>query len=259
MEPVIGDEIMYEIKRLHADMRQSYRDKGIDQPLNGTAVTARLPWSGYYYFDPPSPGTIATYHRSTGMALEPPEKEWLPEAVLIGRRELRALAELAAAQGVKSHCDDREIAPYIKPEAKTPEKEIRPAAPPGVHFTPEVRIGDEVKNKYLNHLGEMMSRGFIDQQEYDARLAVMMTAKVKEELERLVQDLPGMTVREPLPSAPVDRSPGYLLHLSLVSMAGSLALCTAGLVFAGLTLMGGFMWGLLFFSIVISLYCIVKR
>jgi Domain of unknown function (DUF1707) len=259
MEPVIGDEIMYEIKRLHADMRRQYRIMGIDQPLNGTAVTARLPWSGYYYFDPPSPGTIATYQqRSAGMALVPPEKEWLPEVIFLGRNELRQLAEAAAARGLRSQYGGREIAPYIQPETAGKPTQEKDITPPGVHLTPELRVGDETRNKFLGHLADMMSRGFIDQQEYDARLAIMMRAQTREDLKLLVKDLPSLIITEP-PSSPENRSPCYLLYLSLVSMAGSLALCTAGLIFAGLTLMTGFMWGLLFLSIVITLFCIVKR
>lgn len=68
--------------------------------------------------------------------------------------------------------------------------EKKPYAPPGVHFASHARIGDEVRNTYLDHLGAMFSGGNIDQAEYEARSDAAVKASTKEELDFLLQDLP---------------------------------------------------------------------
>jgi hypothetical protein len=267
MYPIIGDEIMTEIKRLHADMRQSYRIIGasgnVSQEeiarlrrdldlMRGTVATMRLS-PGYIYYDPPVPGTAVIYTQRNGgiMALEPPEKEWLPPVIAVGRKELRELAEAAAMAGVTSRYGGREIVPYVKPEAEAvTKKKILPSAPPGIHFAPEKRIGDEVKDTYLDHLGDMMSRGFIDNAEYSARVAEVMTAKTREDLEFLVKDLPGMTVREP----PEEKSTGF------VHLAGAMSIGGWGyvLVMLGVGLLSWTLgiWLVIFFAISL-LFCIL--
>jgi hypothetical protein len=76
-------------------------------------------------------------------------------------------------------------------QAQPPAKP--PYSPPGVTIASHQRIGDDVRDAYLNHLGAMFSGGNISQEEYEARSDAAVTAKTKQELEFLTQDLPELS------------------------------------------------------------------
>lgn len=67
-------------------------------------------------------------------------------------------------------------------------KEIEP--PDGVHVLPGPRVGDEQKNEYLERLREAAGGGYINLTETGARQDAMLKAESREDLERLVKDLP---------------------------------------------------------------------
>jgi hypothetical protein len=85
-----------------------------------------------------------------------------------------------------------EIAPHVHCDVTGCTEKKKPYAPPGVHITSHTRIGDEVRNTYLDHLGAKFSDGSMDQAEYDARANAAFRARTKEELESLIQDLPAI-------------------------------------------------------------------
>lgn len=97
----------------------------------------------------------------------------------------------SAAQLKQLQHDLDRMFPKPKTEIAPPPKK-KPYAPPGVHITSHTRIGDEVRNTYLDHLGVMFSGGSMDQAEYDARANAAFRARTKEELESLIQDLPAI-------------------------------------------------------------------
>src|SRR5260370_40937916 len=70
---------------------------------------------------------------------------------------------------------------------------------PGVHLTASQRIGDEMRDRYLEHLRERFAGGYIDSAEHNARQDIAMKAKTEEELTFLLRDLPSLSP----PVAPV--------------------------------------------------------
>ena len=122
------------------------------------------------------------------------ELSWVRDGS-ISRKDLIELAELAAEHGFSVKQDGRTI---------IPPKNTAPSALPGVTFTSYTRVGDEVRDRYLNHLGEMLSGGQLDQAEYEARSDLALKSKTREELDYLIQDLPA----PPLPSKPVNEKAG---------------------------------------------------
>lgn len=237
LEPPAG----YEMRNLHEALRMYYRDMGMDrslgmsgekdaigivqQDLTSQVIRAYgmpVAQMGSYY------GTVATMRlnqKQDYAYYDPP----------VSYREAREIAARKAAVAAS-----QETAPAVNTRK----------VPPGVHFTPEKRIGDEARSKYLDHLGYMMSHGFIDNAEYDARLAEMMTAKTREDLEFLVKDLPGMTVGEP----PEEKSTGF------VHLAGAMSIGGWGyvLVMLGVGLLSWTLgiWLVIFFAISL-LFCIL--
>ncbi len=103
------------------------------------------------------------------------------------------------------------------------------ALPPGVHFTLHQRVGDETKDIYLSHVREMFAGGFIDPDERDARIAALMLARTREEMDFLIQDLPGIAKELPPPPPAGQESPRPLLAF-LVTLASGLG---AAAVLAG--------------------------
>ncbi len=59
----------------------------------------------------------------------------------------------------------------------------------------ETRIGDRVRNKYIDHLSAMLSDGVLTQEEFSERMDKAATAKWERELKELVADLPDMPVQ----------------------------------------------------------------
>lgn len=100
--------------------------------------------------------------------------------------ERRAATRLNTGESRASR-EIREVDPYSQGRLSVPE---------GVHLLSEKRIGDEEKDRYLNHLRECYSTGHIDEDEFDARNIAMMAAKTKHELDFLLKDLPAIPIKE---------------------------------------------------------------
>lgn len=88
----------------------------------------------------------------------------------------------------------------------TPPAEARPIANPygqlEVNVLPARRIGDEERNKILEQLQEMFVQGRLTQAELDARQEAALAAKVADELNFLVRDLPAPRIaKEPEPAS----------------------------------------------------------
>lgn len=132
------------------------------------------------------------------MALMPP-----PSHPRIALEELRELQRAAAEHG---HGFDIEVTDETgrKYAYRAPATEVvkHPLAPEGVHFTSHQRVGDEIRDSYIEHVHDMFARGFIDQGEHDARLKAMMLAHTKEEMEFLIQDLPQPVEKKDVIEAP---------------------------------------------------------
>jgi hypothetical protein len=88
---------------------------------------------------------------------------------------------------------------YEITSAKEKKNEI--SLPKDVNILPDRRVGDDVRNRYVDHLTDMHSRGHLDADEYNARVNFAMKAKTGTELKALVRDLDAPP--EPKP-APVD-------------------------------------------------------
>jgi hypothetical protein len=160
----------------------------------------------------------------------------------IALEELRALQRMAAEKGMELGFDIREpggrIIRQLHPPALPPaieaakSKEVakkEPMSPEGVHFTSHQRVGDQIRDSYIEHIHEMFAGGFIDAGEHDARLAAMMSAHTKEEMEFLIQDLPKVSPpgKEPAPAEVVkerwtlDPAAGWMFaFLSLLGVGG---------------------------------------
>lgn len=128
----------------------------------------------------------------------------------IALENLRQLQKDAAASGYQFYFETEDGTghkvvhhPPAMIEAAPREIEKKPFEPEGVHFTSHQRVGDEIKDSYLEHIREMFAGGYIDSGEHDARLAAMMLAHTKEEMEFLIQDLPKITEKEDVIEAPL--------------------------------------------------------
>ena len=101
------------------------------------------------------------------------------------------------------------VATYEMIADMTKKKELS-QAPEGVHFATHKRVGDETRDRYLNHLGLMYADGFIDEPEYQARTDAAITMQTREELDALVQDLPKLPDREKAPAVEPPKPPVFL-------------------------------------------------
>jgi hypothetical protein len=152
-----------------------------------------------------NPGTAATYPGEK-MALKPPEPPVLH--VSLSGKDLKMLDQAAASSsGIPVLFNGREI-PGMKILAAVPPPAKKEEPASGVHLISAQRTGDETRNKYLDHLGEMLARGFISQLEYDARMTAMMKAETEDGLKLLVKDLPAL--QEKLPAK--KKEPAFPCH-----------------------------------------------
>jgi hypothetical protein len=159
----------------------------------------------------------------------------------IALEELKKLQQMAAEKGMELGFDIRDesgrvvrqlnpLPPAIEPAKSQEVASKEPLSPEGVHFTSHQRVGDTVKDSYIEHVHEMFAGGYIDAGEHDARLAALMLARTKEEMEFLVQDLPQVNERKPLPEVVTESTDGKLtidplagLMLMFVSCLGTVA------------------------------------
>lgn len=147
------------------------------------------------------------------MALEPPIRTLadLQRAVdaqmkdqIVALERLREIQKLAAKQGIDltfrvERADGRTVSlspPRVDKKATPGEVAAREVAPPGVHFADGIRVGDETRREYYEHLHEMFAGGFISQDELDARLDAMLACSTENELKFLICDLPAKTKKE---------------------------------------------------------------
>lgn len=138
-----------------------------------------------------------------------------------------------------------------------------PPSPAGVHLLPQgkIRIGDTVKDGYLDRIREAFADGCISENEFGGRQTAIMAASMKDELDFLTRDLPAVKKKEvqaPVPVVTPEPLPPsvfmWLLNLSMIlfpvlggigvlfgsSLAASAALALAGGVAALLlTVLGG--------------------
>lgn len=54
------------------------------------------------------------------------------------------------------------------------------------------RVGDAQRNTYLEHLSDLHARGYLPQEEFEARQAAVQKAEVEYDLNRLISDTPGL-------------------------------------------------------------------
>lgn len=159
-----------------------------------------------------------------------------PSHPRIALEELRELQRAAAEHG---HGFDIEVTDETgrKYAYRAPATEVvkHPLAPEGVHFTSHQRVGDEIRDSYINHIHEMFAGGYIDSDEHDARLAAMMLTHTKEEMEFLIQDLPRVTEKkvEPAEPAPEQKQritidPPAATMLVFTSLLGAVVTGSAG-------------------------------
>ena len=161
------------------DIIEGYRQY---QELSREVLLKRLPPRAFYE---PYGGTVATYPsvEITWTVIGPHGEPSTAELDNL-RRELEK----------RLPAKPREVTGVPRPSPGLAEKQ--PYAPPGVHLTSHTRIGDEVRNTYLDHLGARFSDGSIDQAEFNARSDAAVKARTKEELEMLITDLPAIAEKK---------------------------------------------------------------
>lgn len=190
------------------------------------------------------------------MALEPPIRtladlqravDALMKKNMFALDQLKEIQQLAAARGVAltievQREDGRTVSltPPANAEAVPAQvvaaEHVAPpgvhfSAPPGVHFSLGPRVGDETRHEYYEHMHEMFARGYIDQQELDARLDAMLACHTKDELDYLVSDLPRLepaaepAAKEQKKKFTIDQPAGFML--AFASLFG--AVVTGGL------------------------------
>lgn len=166
----------------------------------------------------------------------PPWGPALPPAQPFHGKELlpapREISENWSIQGEPSEDQLKELRGALDKMLPRP-----PYAPPGVTIASHQRIGDEIRNTYLDHLGAMFSGGSIDQAEYEARSDAAVRARTKEELEFLIQDLPLVVVKKE-PAEAVKKEftdDDWLSRLPGQSMAGVMFLLFSILAATGMS------------------------
>ncbi|MDR7301336.1 DUF1707 SHOCT-like domain-containing protein [Haloactinomyces albus] len=106
-----------------------------------------------------------------------------------------------------------------------------------------LRIGDPERNQAINLLGEHLSAGRLDVQEFDERCARVASARFRSDLSALFDDLPA-----PRPAAPAQQEKsargvgGAVLGLSVLLALVALALLTRQLLLLVLVLGGVAFW-----------------
>jgi hypothetical protein len=143
----------------------------------------------------------------------------------------------------------REVDPYSQGRLSVPE---------GVHLLSEKRIGDEEKDRYLNHLRECYSTGHLDEDEFDARNAAMMAAKTKHELDFLLKDLPAIPIREDIIESPDPNSERFEIRSLRILVLGLIAYIAA---FVPLGSVGACVFGIIItlFAMGVALVTIYKK
>ena len=108
-------------------------------------------------------------------------------------------------------------------------------APPGVHVLKVQRIGDEQREVVRFRLQELCVGGYIDQDEFDARLDAVNTANTKDELDFLVRDLPGFPEKIVIASSKDRQHP--LRGFVMAPWSPLLIGVAAGLVITGIAML----------------------
>lgn len=116
--------------------------------------------------------------------------------------------------------------------------------PPGTQVLSVKRVGDAERDLYLQRLHEGHARGCISRDVFDARLAAMMAAMVKDELEYLVKDLPDPPVPVVKPWITLKKTPSHrdvmgFLSVTVFLAAAAWTAMTLGWLALGVTLVWG--------------------
>lgn len=177
---------------LHRQMRMMY---GIP-PLNVLSpqklkeakkemYTGPLP-DDHYCLGCEHPGTVATY--SAG-----------GQAAIISQNTAYYVAGRQGWEVSRAH---EEKTLLSKPH---PESCICPKCPkPDLRITlPVVRIGDAERDRTLEYLREMLAGGYLNPAEFDMRQDLALAAKIQDDLDALVRDLPKPAVKAAVPVADV--------------------------------------------------------
>lgn len=82
---------------------------------------------------------------------------------------------------------------------------------------PELRVGDADRERVARILGQHMSQGRLDMEEYEERLETVYAAVTRADLEPVLADLPALgepsSVSAPMSKAPVWAQLAFRLHL----------------------------------------------
>lgn len=112
--------------------------------------------------------------------------------------------------------------------------------PAGVHILDaHRRVGDTQRNTYLDHLSDLHARGYLPQEEFEARQAAVQNAEVEYDLNRLISDTPGLVEPRRTSAKRLLRSPAAVFPWLLehkdnagVATAGFLAWLMASVAWA---------------------------
>ena len=178
-------------RKMHAQLREIYRQNG-GLPILEEFRTAALLQERQLMM---SYGLISSDECRTEAAMGDSLMRSGGEEI-IQRKDLQdaidSASRTARELGIPVRIDLRNYtgSGYIQPPPAQAEivKETEP--PDGVHVLPGPRVGDEQKNEYLERLREAAGGGYINLTETGARQDAMLKAESREDLERLVKDLP---------------------------------------------------------------------
>jgi len=106
-----------------------------------------------------------------------------------------------------------------------------------------MRVGHAERDKYVDHLSNMVATGHLKAEEFEERRDTALAATTRSELEKLVLDLPGLPPAPPAPTRDVRYALGFDRHKShpsawIASMILGLSLILGAPVMAHLC--GGF-------------------
>jgi hypothetical protein len=164
-------------RKMHAQLREIYRKNGglpITEEFRAAALLHDLQIMMSYGYEPEKKA-IVKYDPTA------------PEIPFNNLQEGVDIAIERAKRGIPSQINFNGHTAEVSSLLQV-MKEIEP--PDGVHVLPGPRVGDEQKNEYLERLREAAGGGYINLTETGARQDAILKAESREDLERLVKDLP---------------------------------------------------------------------
>lgn len=82
------------------------------------------------------------------------------------------------------------VVSHPEPTIIASSKTVSIPVPDDINILPSRRIGDAIRSHYAEHLANMHVLGHLDEQEFEARQNHALAARIQEELDELVRDLP---------------------------------------------------------------------